>query len=285
MNKPLVVLEKERDFTDVINATFSFISQEFKLLMTVVLLYAGLPILLAAIPAALYSEDSLSNVFMAFQGQGVQQRPQFEMIIWVYGMMIITASIMAGLIGAYFAEYREKGHGGFTVRDVWSKFVSKLGTFILFTVVSTFITIFGLALCFIPGIYLMVPLSLGSTIIYVEGTDFGATFDRCFKVVKDNWWITFALILVVGIIVSILGGVFSLPAMLIVLVEGVTAATGNGPTEMNSLAVIVTTVVGTIGQYLLYIISYVSIGIQFFNLKEKKDQTALFKKVSEITNE
>lgn len=285
MNKPLVVLEKERDFTDVINATFSFISQEFKLLMTVVLLYAGIPIVLAAIPAAIYSEDSLSNVIMAFQGQGTPQQPDFGMIFLVNGLMIIAVSIMAGIIAAYLALYSEKGQGAFTAGDVWNKFVSKLGTFILFTVVSTLIIIFGVALCLIPGIYLMVPLSMGITAIYVEGTDFGATFDRCFKIVKDNWWITFALILVVGLIVMILGGLFSLPAMMIVLVEGVTAATSDDPAEVNSMAVIVTTVVGTIGQYLLYIISYVSIGVQFFNLKERKDQTSLFKKVSEITNE
>jgi hypothetical protein len=285
MNKPLVVLEKERDFTDVINATFSFISQEFKLLMTVVLLYAGIPIVLAAIPAAIYSEDSLSNVIMAFQGQGTPQQPDFGMIFLVNGLMIIAVSIMAGIIGAYLALYSEKGHGAFSAGDVWNKFISKLGTFILFTVVATLIILFGSVLCLIPGIYLMVPLSLGINVIYMEGTDFGATFDRCFKIVKDNWWITFALILVVGLIVMILGGLFSLPAMMIVLVEGVTAATGDGTAEVNSMAVIVTTVIGTIGQYLLYIISYVSIGVQYFNLKEKKDQTSLFKKVSGITNE
>lgn len=285
MNKPIVVLEKERDFTDVINATFSFISQEFKLLMTVVLLYAGIPILLAAIPAALYSEDSLSKVFNVIQGQGTPEQPDFKMIFWVYGMMVIAVSIMAGLVAAFLAVYREKGPGGFSAGDVWSKFLSKLGTFILFSIASTLLMIVGLALCLIPGIYLLVPLSLGITAIYVEGTDFKETFDRCFKLVKENWWLTFALILVVGLIVSILGSLFSLPAMMIVLVEGVTAATGEGPAEMNSLAVIVTTVVGTIGQYLLYLISYIAIGFQFFSLKEKRDQTSLFKKVSEITNE
>ncbi len=285
MSKPLVVLEKERDFTDIVNGTFSFISQEYKPLLKVILLYAGLPIIAVSIATALYTDSSFSGIFSLFKGNVQPQQPDFVLLLIMYGLMFITAYQISGLVAAYFAEYKEKGHGNFTAADVWSRFMSRIGTFLLVSIVTLLMMIFGFALCIFPGIYLMVPLSLTITILFLEDTDLSQSIDRSFRLISNNWWITFAIILVVGLIVSMVSTIFSVPAFIIIFVQGFLAATKEGSADYQSLPVIISMVIGTVGQYLIYGISYVTIGLQYFNLKEQKDQTSLFKKVSEITND
>jgi hypothetical protein len=285
MNKPIVVLEKERDFTDVINVTFAFITQEFKLMFKVILLYAGLPIIMASVAAAVYSQDTFTNLFSALKGNITTQPPNFTMMALMYLLMMVAMFLMSGLVAAYLNEYKLKGHGGFTASDVWRGFIDRFGNFFLVSVVSMLMVSVGLALCLVPGIYLAIPLSLATTIVYLERTNLSDTLDRCFKLIKESWWITFALMLVVMIITSILGGLFSIPAMMIGLVQGFTIATGEGTANPSTLPMVVTTVVGSIGSYFIYVISYVAISIQYFNLKEQKDQTSLFKKVSEIAHD
>jgi hypothetical protein len=285
MNKPIIVLEKERDFTDVMNATFSFITQEFKLLFKVIALYAGLPIIAASIPAAIYTQNTFASLFSIIKGNVVLQQPDYGMMALMYILMLVAFLLISGLVGAYFDEYKTKGHGGFEAGDVWRNFLGKSGLFLLLNLVTFFIVSIGFVLCILPGIYFAIPLSLASTILYVEKTDFKQTYNRCFNLIKDNWWATFGVIIVIAIITNILGGLFSIPSMVIGLVQGITVATSETTTEFSSVPVIVSTVIGSIGSFFIYVISYVGVGFQFFSLKEKKDQTSLFKKVFEITND
>lgn len=285
MNKPLVVLEKERDFTDVINGTFAFITQEFKLLFKVLVLYAGLPIIAASLIGAIYAGNTMSNLFLTIQGKSVPVEPDFSVMGAMYLMVFIAMFMISGLTAAYLDEYRKKGNGGFNEGDVWRNFVSQLLTAIGLNIVTFIMIMIGIVLCIIPGIYIMVPLSLVVTVLYIEKVSFGNIIRRSFELVSNNWWNTFVLIIVVSIIVSVLGGLFSIPAMVIGAVQGFTVATGGEAESVNSVPIIVSTIIGGLGQYLIYPVLYVAVGIQYFNLKEKKDQTSLFKKVSEITNE
>src|SRR5690554_6896170 len=108
MKKPLINLEKERDFTDVINTTFSFIKQEFKPLMKTVLLCVGLPIIIASSFAAIYSQNAMANMFDALQGNTIANSQSFTAI--VFGLvanllMGIVVMFLSGLVASYLAEY------------------------------------------------------------------------------------------------------------------------------------------------------------------------------------
>lgn len=285
MNKHDVILEKERDFTDVINATFSFISQEFKPFFKVILLYAGIPIITAALLAAIFSGNTISNMFMAIQGKVQPVDPNYGMMGAMYLVMIITLIFISGLTAAYLDEYRKKGKDNFISSDVWKNFLSILPLTIGVNIVTFLIIMAGFMFCILPGIYLSVPLSFAITILYIEKPDFGTTLKRSFELVSNNWWNTFGLIIVVYLIVSILGGLFSIPSMIIAGIQGFVIATGGESESVNSLPIIISTVIGGLGQYLFYPILYIALGFQYFSLKEKKDQTSLLKKVSEITND
>lgn len=284
MNKPDVILEKERDFTDIVNATFSFISQEFKLLFKVYALYAGIPIIAVAILTAIYSGNSFTNLLQTIQGKAAPVQPDFGVIAGMTIVSFIVSIFLAGLTAAYLDEYKTKGKGQFVAGDVWNNFFSQLPMNFAISIVTLLMIIVGIAFCLFPGIYLAMPLSLAITILYIEKSDFGDVIKRCFDLIKNNWWMTFGLVIVVYLIVAILGGLFSIPAAVIGMVQGFTIATGSAE-SFDSMPIIITTIIGGIGQYLLYPVIYIAIGIHYFNLREQKDKTSLFQKISGITNE
>ncbi len=56
----------------------------------------------------------------------------------------------------------------------------------------------GAMFCFIPGIYFGVVLSTAYAVVVFDGKEVGDTISYCFNLIKDEWWITFATLLVTG---------------------------------------------------------------------------------------
>ncbi|MDR2927694.1 MAG: hypothetical protein LBV41_05795 [Cytophagaceae bacterium] len=287
MNKSSVILEKERDFTDLMNGTFAFIGQEFKMLLKTIGLYAGILIILSAIADAYYADATISNIVNMAASSGdysVFATTNWKLWSLLSATQFLTQFLIGGLVCAYMVVYRDKGRGNFEVTDVWKAFIGKLPLALMLTFVVFLMICIGMMFCFLPGIYLLVPLSLVLMVLYAENVDFGNAISRSFKLVSGNWWFTFGFIIVVSIIVSIIGYIFSLPAVIIGIVQGVSMITEEAAELSNSAAIIVSTVVSAVGQYFIVPVLHIAVALQYFNLKERKDKTSLFRKVSEIGN-
>lgn len=286
MNKPEIELKKERDFSDVFNASFAFITQELKMLFQVISLYAGVPIILAVIMSAYYTQDIFTSVFQVMQGNGGSNTPSGWLIFLTLIFGVLAQLFLNGLVPAYFGEYEEKGKGNFSTVDVWNRFLRHFGAIIGYSLVVGVILIFGFIFLIIPAIYLWVPLSFVLYVKIIENKGFGDTFSRCFQLVRNNWWITFGIILLSYLIVSIVGTLFSMPAMIFSGVEGFLVGSGQKDVvDSDSFAFIITTIIGGLGQYLIYPVLYVLIAFQYYNLREQKDRDTLMDKVSAINED
>ena len=294
MEKQTVILEKERDFTDLLNATFAFISQEIKPLFKVMCLYAGILIIASAIMQSYFSEDTISSYIQIFRsalsGEGgeVQQQFNSSVMVIMYVVMLLSKFFICGLSFAYLVVYRDKGRNNFEIKDVWNTFFSKLPLALALSIVTILMYTVGCIFLVIPGIYMIVPLSFVLIVLYAENKNFGESISRSFKLVSNNWWFTFGLLIIVGLIVIMLGLIFSLPATIYTFIVGLTAATKDlsaAADGINSVPFIITTVIAGIGEGLIAPILYIAVGFQYFNLKEKSDNTSLFRKVSEISKE
>lgn len=282
MKKPEIELKKERDFSDVFNASFAFITQEIKRLFRVVVLYAGVPIILAAIMSAFYTQDSLSSVFFIIDGSAPEE-PDMGLMGLTVLFGLLAQLFIAGLVPAYLGEYEEKGKSGFTADDVWKRFVRHLGAVIGYSLLSFLIIIVGFLLFVIPGIYLSVPLSFILYVKIIEDRNFSSTFSRSFQLVSSNWWVSFGIILLAYLILAVIGGLFSFPAMIVAGIEGFMVGSGQQEaSQSNSLALIITSIIGGLGQYILYPVLYIIIAFQYYNLREQKDRDTLLDKVSAI---
>ncbi len=280
-----VILEKKRDFSEVFNASFSFLAQEFKGLLKVIALYAGLPIIAVVIYSAFYTQNVMQSIVSMVEGMNQAAPPNFAMMFVTMLLTALLYSFLSGLTSAYLAVYLRKGRGGFRIEEVWSLFIRKLGAIIGYSFVGGILMFFGFIFFLIPGIFLSVPLSLIVMVTVVEDKGLGGTLSRCFHLVKSNWWVTFGILIVAYLIISTLGFLFSMPAVIIGAVKGFLTASGKEVGDMNSTGIVLATVVGQLGQYLIYPIFFVVTGIQYFNLKEQKDMDALHEKVSAISEQ
>lgn len=76
--------------------------------------------------------------------------------------------------------------------------------------------------CIVPGIYLTVVFIPFEIILIMENATFGQAWERCFSIIKDNFWISLATYLVAGlvywisllIITSVIGTITGVSAFL-----------------------------------------------------------------------
>lgn len=144
----------------------------------------------------------------------------------------------------------------------------------------------GAMCCYLPGIYLMVPLSLSFGIMVFRNKPISDSYQYSFKLIKDEWWITFATILVMGIIVGVAGFAFSIPTIIYQQIDmGIFSGEVDPANMMDSFidpVYILFNIVGTTAQLLLNVLSIVAGAFIYFNLNEKKNFTGTFERIQNL---
>ena len=128
----------------------------------------------------------------------------------------------------------------------------------------------------IPGIYVAVVFVFVLCFIVIAGKSLSNSMSASMKIVSGKWWNTLGYLLVLGMLVSALSYVFSLPYMFLSIK---TIVVGEEP-SVYALAFGV--LLSTLGQYLLQLVAFVGIGVRFFSLREQKEHAALLDKINEI---
>jgi hypothetical protein len=286
MNQPIIEFKKEREFGDVLNATFAFIGQEFKTLGKALLYYAVPVILLAGIAMGFFQSRALP-----YQLQNAASNNPFgyileflDLYLLVIVMTILSQTLVMTILYGYIKLYNERGKDNFTLEDVKAEigknFVRMLGA----TLLTGLIIIVGSILCIVPGIYMGVSLSLISGAIVFEGKTVGDAFSRSFDLTKIAWWWTLLLLFVVLLIVGVLGSIVQIPMTVIGVTSAMMEITKSGGEMPESLKtfMIVYSSISTIISTLLYTIAYTAIAFQFYNLVEKKEKPSLEEKINQI---
>ncbi|WP_010661944.1 hypothetical protein [Marinilabilia salmonicolor] len=284
MNKQEIELVKYRDFSDVFNGSFAFMSQELRQLIRVFGLYAGVPVIISVILSALYMQDAFATIFETINN-GVQSGPNPVLILLTIIVSFVAQVFIMGLVPAYLGEYEDKGRNGFTAADVWNRFARHFGAIIGYSIITGLLMFVGFIFLIIPGIYLMVPFTFVLYVKVIEDKDLGDTLSRCFQLVKNRWWATFGIIILAYLIISVVGWLFSIPTLIVAGIQGFTAVSGGEAVDGSSLGIILSTVFAGLGQYILYPVLYVIIAFQYYTLREQKDRSSLMDRISSITEE
>ncbi len=280
--KKQIELNVDRDFSGVFNVLIDFLKQEYKLLFKTLILFASLPLIVLAIFNTIYFNGMTQSLTSIFAHRTPGAAPNdVPVMMYLYVFTFICYFMITGLSFSYLNLYNEKGSGNFTHLDVWYRFVSRIGKMIGFQLIAVVLMIFGFILLIIPGIYVMIPLVFIMMVALVENKGIGDSLSRCFDIIKNNWWVTFGLVIVVGIIVNILSSVFSLPSAAYIMVSAFFGASSNSQ-ESGLILPGLFSLIAVFGSYLLSSVSALLIGIQYYNLVEKKDKLSLFNKVDKL---
>lgn len=282
MDQQKIELRKIRDFGENINGTIQFIKQELKPLLKSFFAITAVVILLTGVLGALYQSTAMSDIFDAFKG--IRHRPKGfgEVFTLTYFLFLLLSVFNFALINVsiacYVKVYGNKGGVSPTIEEVWNEVVHYIIPIFFYTIIISVIIIIGCLFCLAPGIYLAVVFVPITYIMIIEDAPFGYAFNRCFTLIKENFWISFGIYFVVYLIYSLSSTVIGL---VISAVSGLIAYFTTK--DINSTVGVVTGVL-SVFQHVFYIIFSISVGLHYFNLVEQKDGEGLLTRIDSLGN-
>lgn len=292
MTNAPINFKQERDFGDLFNATFGFISQEFKKLATAILYFVVPFLLLSAIAITLYSVKVQEMMQTVTQGDKPDPFAIFAIIGSIMGyvgfmmvMSILATTMLLSTVYCYIKLYIQKGTDGFSINDVWIEVTKYFWSVLLTSIVVALVIGIGMVLCLLPGIYLGVALSIIFCIMIFEDKSFSASFSRSMKLINTNWWGTFGVFIVATIIIYIIAILFSIPGVILGF-KSLFANMKTGQAPMMDFSVgfyIVSAITSLFTQFLMVIPIVISAFI-YYSTVEKVEKPSLMDKIGQIRN-
>ena len=281
----MIQLFQQRDFGDKINATFQYVSQNFRSLGLALLYIVGPVAVLAGIASGVMQSNLLrlttnaartqpDNPLAAFQILSQFASPSF----WLAMLFGLLANVVVVLVTyAHMKVYERQKGRDVLVADVWTEVQPAIGRAVIISLLGSIITAVGMVFLLIPGIYVAVVLSLALAVTLFEGTSFGDTWERCFKLIRDKWWSTFGLIVVMAIIVGIVGMIFAVPTAIIAFFVSAKMLP-----DVSTAWLVIANVIALVGRTMLNAVLYLAIGFQYTNLVERQEGRGLISAIDSI---
>lgn len=274
--------KKQRDFGQVINDTFTFLRQNFKPLIKTYAMFCGL-FVLANMCAMLMQQYKAVHII----NEGLTTGNNDQFAFGMYGIEYFLAifftfasyASMSVAILSYIAVYIQKGNQTPTSEEIWGYF--KYYFFRVFgsSIFLAIINFVGFLFCLVPGFYLFPFVCMFFPIMVIENGTFTYSFGRSFKIIKDNFWITFGTLIVVWIIVYACMSMIVLPTSLFSMI----GMFGSKTPSMSVTLTMVTTVLQSLCQ-VFTILPVITVALVYFSLVEQKENQGLLERISNFGN-
>lgn len=271
-------LEKNRDFGELFNDTFLFIKYNFMNLLKGILYFVIPFALLQGIAVGIGQHQLLSSIghsanpFAAFNSSAT---------LISYLFMLLTFTFLMAFVYQYMKLYKASEDKTIELQVVWKSMLGVAPKIFFAFIIVVLLSIIGFILFVIPGIYIMVCFSLVVPIIVFQGDSIGEAISSCFALIKNNWWLTFGFLIVLGIIAGALQFAFQLPAA---IYQGIATfhMAQNDPVQSSQSLSIIFGVIQSIGSALMQAIPFIGMGILYFSLIEQKENPALLKDLESV---
>jgi hypothetical protein len=290
MTNSSINFKQERDFGDLFNATFSFISQEFKRLGTAILYFVFPFFIVSAIAMTIYSVKAQEISQAMIQGDKSDPFAIFSLLGSMMGYVAVTmlisfiaTSVLMCTVYGYIKLYVQKGPDGFTINDVWLEVTKYFWKALIATIIVGIVVLVGIIFCVIPGIYLGVALFIIFPIMIFEEKSFGTSFSRSMKLINTNWWLTFGILIVTGIIIYVLAIFISIPSIILGFKSLFTNLKANQIPMMDfSVGFYIINSITSLISQLLMVIPLVLSTFIYFSYVEKVEKPSLMDKIGQI---
>lgn len=272
-NTRRIEFHQVRDFGEVLSVTFEFIRGNFKPLMRAWLYIAG-PFALINALITIYSVDISPSFAQMFD--------PISLLNMVLGVFTYFLTYLITL--AYLHIYL---HDGVSVdfEDLKQFVRQNLWFFLSQYIVLILVTIVGFVLLVVPGIYLMVVLSIAPVIRIIERPAVVASISRARRLMSGFWWQTFALTVVLVIILMVFGGLLQAPLYILMFLwtfNNIEAGTMSGSPADDYPLLAIGAAISQALAVSVNIIPMVAFSLHYFNLRERKEAVSLMEKVDSL---
>jgi hypothetical protein len=274
-----IEFKKRRDFGQVINDTFTFMRQNFKALIKTYFTFCGI-FVLASMSSMLVYQYKMVNIINTIgngrtaRGFGFGSIYGLEYFLSLLFSLATYASMTVAIL-SFISLYVQKGNQAPTTEEVWGYF--KYYFFRVFgsAIVLILMLIVAFIFCLVPGFYLFPFVAMMFPIMVIENGTFGYSFSRSFKMIQENFWVTFGTLIVVWIIVYACMSMVVLPTTLFSMIGMFTSKTPHMSLPLS----MATTVLQSLCQ-VFTIIPIITISLSYFNLLEQKENTGLMERIT-----
>lgn len=277
-----IELRKIREFGEIISDTFTFIRQNFKPLVKVFIYLCGF-FVLAGMLAAIMQQIGLQKVVGGIDPNNPFSGGNFLNQIFTFNYFLVVIFSVANYAAinvavlSYIALYVEKGKVAPSVEEVWAYFKYYFFRVLGSSVVVTLFMVICLVACIAPFIYVFPAMSLFFPIMILENANFEFSFNKGFKLLKNQWLATAGTLFVVWIITYACMSFVALPGVILTLMSTLV----EHKTEISSGIIIFTTVLQYAAQIFM-IVPFVAIALCYFNLVERKESTGLMDRLNQF---
>jgi hypothetical protein len=284
MNNQYIEFKRERELGEIISTTFQFLRENYKTAFKLFIKLVGPAFLLLIAAISYYSWTTLGSSFLEAGGLNISGFLIAGALLLIAYLLYFTS--MVGTINHMILSYINND-GKIIDAEVSTGLKEDFGRILLLSIISSILIFAGMIFFIIPGIYLMVPLSLVTAILVFRRKGVMDSIGDSFQLVKDNWWMTFASILSISIIVYLVGLIFQLPALIYIFFRAFTVASEGSaanPGEMFGTGYIIINAISSAIQYIIYSITPIGIAFVYFNLNEKKNFTGAHETIQNLGN-
>ena len=278
-----IELAKPRDFGEIISDTFGFVKQNFKPLLKYFFIFCGFFLLATGATDTLNQIQTLNrfnnfnpNSFDNSTGPFSAFTPTYFLNLFFLMLEYLSITIMTL---SFMALYKQKGNEVPDAEEMWGYFKFYFFRIVGSTIVVAVLFILACLLCLIPGIYLYPIISLIFPIIIIENASFGYAFNQSFKLIKDNWWPTFGVLIVMGIILGVASVILVLPSA--IFTAGSIFLHMTKGTSTSIAGVVITSILKQCS-HVFQILSVVATCLIYFNLHESKEGTGLMERINQF---
>lgn len=274
--------KQKRELGEIITVTFQFIRENYKNLFHHILKTVGPFFILIIAAVGFYTYSIAGNPFDAMSAKSGNFIIAFAVL--ATALLLFYASLY-GTIFHYINSYIAN-KGIVKEAEITSGVQSDFFKLILLSIISAILILAGIMLLIIPGIYLMIPLSLTSAILVFKRYSVTESIAYAFDLVKNHWWITFITLIAIWLLVYIIGLVFQIPLIIYTIVQTITTVqetTPSGSPDADWIFIALN-VLSSVVQYFLSSISIIALALVYFNLDEHKNLTGTYETIENLGN-
>lgn len=283
MNRDLIQFKQQREMGEIISISFKFLRDNYKAYFRLLVKVAGPAFLLLIAAISYYSYSTLGD--------------PLNSEVFLSGGFLISFGILALTLVLYFSvvyatvfnlirSYIEN-EGKIKEPEVadWAK--DDLGKMFGLNIISWIFIFAGMMLFLIPGIYVSVPLSIAMAALIFKQQSITESIAEGFKLVKDNWWMSFLTLVFVWIIIYIISLIFQLPLIIYTFVKAFTSVSEGSAADISEMidwVYILLSIVSSLVQYIFYSIIPIGVAFLYFHLNEKKNFTGTYERIDKLGN-
>ena len=272
MEKTPIILLKQRDFGQKMNASFEFATQNFVPLVKALVFIAGPSALLSGIAQGMFQSRSLPLL----QNRDIFSRFDIYLnveYLFVAIFSLITYFLAYATVSSFIVLYEEKGLAkSIDPATVWNKILENISVSIGAQILSFVLILIGTVFFIIPGIYLGVCFQFFMIIAIREKVSITDSLKRSYKLIQGKWWSTFGLIIIMSVVSSFIAIVFQFPLMITTILNML--GLGKGITDSKVL-MIAASVIAMVGSTVVQGIIWIAVAFQYYNLVERSEGSGL----------